>query len=121
MAELSDFLPKSAGSGYIADYYSGGTVTSTTTVVTSDNASIVNVTGKGIVCVVITNSTTTLTLTIDGVTFTGDRETLSRMVGQGGQDSFNTGRVSINLGFRDSVVLGASGLTSGSVSATVTV
>ena len=120
MAELSDFLPKS-GVSYITDYYSGSTTTSTTTSVSSDNASIVNITGKGIIYFHVTNATAILTLTIDGTTLSGDRDTLSRMVGQGGQDTFNTGRIAVNLGFKSSVSLGVSGLNSGNVSVTVTV
>ena len=120
MAELSTFLP-SSGSQYVTDLFSGNSVSATTTSVSSDNASIVNLSGKGVIHISITSSTATVSLDIDGVSFSGDRETLARMVGQGGQDTFNTGRVSVNLAFKSSVTVGASGLSSGAVSVTVSV
>ena len=119
MAELSDFLP-SRTSGYVAEYFDGNTVTQTTTTVTSSTGTIVNVADKGMVYIGIVSPTAVVTLTIDGVTLSGDRETLSRMIGQGGQDIFNTGKVSLNLAFKQSVSVGVSGLNSGSVTVTVT-
>lgn len=119
MAELTDYLPSSAG-GYVAKFFDSGTATQSTTTVTTSTPTIVNVSDKGIVYIDVVSPTAVVTLTIDGVTFSGNREQLARMVGQGGQDIFNTGKVAINLAFRTSVSVGVSGLNSGSVTVSVT-
>jgi len=110
MAELSDFLPKTGEVKYITDLYDGTTVTSSTTTRTSSSSSVVSVSDKGILDLRVDSTTATITVIVDGVTFTGTAATLCRMFGQ--RDFGTVPRV-IVVPFKESIDVSYTGMNQG--------
>ena len=89
MAELSDFLPKSGGAQYVEDYFSGSSITYTETTVTTTTHNIVNVSGKGVAYINTQSTSASITLRVDGYTFTATRLQMQRTFGTDTSQGFS--------------------------------